>query len=92
MMTRNASRESRQTALLYAGGKSNKYKPSILLPLFLTIFIGLALPAEARQRATISAGIFHSLGIRTDGVVVAWGDNESGQSAVPPGLGSVTDV
>jgi hypothetical protein len=32
----------------------------------------------------IAAGIFHSVALKTDGSVVAWGLNTSGQTTVPP--------
>ena len=37
----------------------------------------------SRGRATISAGQNHSLGLLEDGSVLAWGDNQYGQTAVP---------
>jgi len=46
------------------------------------------------QTATIAAGNFHSLGIKSDGHVVAWGGggNNYGQSNVPPGLSQVVAI
>src|SRR5487761_2760862 len=48
----------------------------------------LALPLDARPAtpnglAEVAAGDFHSLVLRSDGSVVAWGDNTFGQSSVP---------
>lgn len=40
----------------------------------------------------IAAGRFHSLGLKRDGAVVAWGANESGQAAVPEGLSDVVAI
>jgi hypothetical protein len=40
----------------------------------------------------IAAGGDHSLAIRNDGTVVAWGANGSGQTNVPPGLNNVVAV
>jgi hypothetical protein len=40
----------------------------------------------------IAAGSFHSLALKIDGTVVAWGDNSQGQSTVPPGLSGVTAI
>jgi hypothetical protein len=37
----------------------------------------------------IAAGEYHSLAVRADGTVVAWGDNSEGQSSVPPDLAAV---
>ena len=34
----------------------------------------------------ISAGLSHSLGLKADGTVVAWGYNEHGQTNLPPGM------
>ena len=52
-------------------------------------------PTVAGQRTAglanvvgISAGALHSLALRRDGTVVAWGDNTYKQLAVPAGLGS----
>jgi len=40
----------------------------------------------------VAAGRFHSLGLKGDGTVVAWGANESGQASVPKGLGGVVAI
>jgi len=45
------------------------------------------MPASA-----IAAGRDHNLAVLTNGVVVAWGDNSSGQCEVPPGLTNATAV
>ena len=37
----------------------------------------------------IAGGRFHSLALRGDGTVTAWGDNGFGQSSVPPGLTNI---
>ena len=37
----------------------------------------------------IAAGLFHSLALSQDGLVAAWGGNESGQSTAPTGLSGV---
>ncbi len=37
----------------------------------------------------VSAGGFHTLGLRENGTVMAWGDNFAGQSDVPPGFTNV---
>ena len=36
----------------------------------------------------IAAGGYHSLALRADGTVVAWGSNSSGQLEHPPGPGA----
>jgi alpha-tubulin suppressor-like RCC1 family protein len=40
----------------------------------------------------ISAGTAHSLALKNDGTVVAWGDNSSGQTNLPVGLTNVTAI
>jgi alpha-tubulin suppressor-like RCC1 family protein len=40
----------------------------------------------------ISGGGFHSLALKSDGTVVAWGDNEYGQCAVPAGLSNIVGI
>ena len=40
----------------------------------------------------IAAGDFHSVALRSDGTVVAWGYNGSGQTNVPAGLSGVTAI
>jgi hypothetical protein len=40
----------------------------------------------------IAAGDYHCLALKTDGTVVAWGSNSSGQSTVPAGLSNVVAV
>ena len=41
-----------------------------------------ALWAEIAQRETISAGGYHTVGLRNDGIVVSVGDGKSGQRSV----------
>ena len=40
----------------------------------------------------IAAGGHHSLALKSDGTVVAWGYNDSGQTNVPAGLSGVTAI
>jgi polygalacturonase len=40
----------------------------------------------------ISAGIYHSLALKTDGTVVGWGDNAFGQTTPPTGLTEVVGI
>ena len=41
---------------------------------------------------SLDAGYRHSLGLRTDGTVVAWGNPEDGRTEVPAGLADVVDI
>lgn len=51
------------------------------------------LPPIPRAVATrISCGLNHSLAVKSDGTVVAWGFNGNGQINVPPGLNNVVAV
>jgi hypothetical protein len=49
-------------------------------------------PAGLSGATAIAAGAFHSLALKQDGTVVAWGDNGYGQSTVPAGLSGVTAI
>jgi alpha-tubulin suppressor-like RCC1 family protein len=40
----------------------------------------------------VAAGGYHSLALKADGTVVAWGDNDSGQCIVPPDLSAVVAI
>jgi len=48
-----------------------------------------ALPIKATQ---ITAGAYHSLALKSDGTVVAWGRNDFGQANVPEGLSDVIAI
>lgn len=77
-----------------AGRKSVSHgiPATFLLLIFLAAITGLAAPAESRQHATVAAGANHSLGVKADGTVAAWGYNCYGQSTVPAGLSGVREV
>lgn len=47
---------------------------------------------ELSDVVAISAGWGHSLALKNDGTVVAWGDNTFGQATVPSGLSNVVAV
>src|SRR5262249_26433651 len=46
-------------------------------------------PAGLSDVMAIAAGKYHSLALKSDGTVVAWGDNSQNQCAVPPDLSGV---
>ena len=46
----------------------------------------------AAMGAAIAAGYSHTVALRNDGTVVAWGDSGSGQPSVPVGLSGVTAI
>jgi len=45
-------------------------------------------PANLSNVVAIAAGKHHALALKSDGKVVAWGSNTSGETNVPAGLGS----
>src|SRR2546423_1391848 len=47
---------------------------------------------EARRITLIAAGAYHSLALKSDGTVVAWGFNATGQSDVPANLRNVIQM
>lgn len=49
-------------------------------------------PANLHDVVGLSAGGQHSLAVRAEGRVVAWGDNRRGECTVPPGLSNVLAV
>ena len=42
--------------------------------------------------ASVACGSFHSLAVCSNGTVIAWGNNDLGQTNVPPGLSNVVAV
>ena len=48
--------------------------------------------ASSETAVAISAGAYHTVALKGDGTVVAWGDNGLGQSGVPSGLKNVIAV
>ena len=50
------------------------------------------IPAGLDSVAAVSAGYRHGLALRSDGTVVAFGDNSFGETTVPPGLSNVVAI
>src|SRR5437773_2582276 len=48
--------------------------------------------APGTRFTKIAAGYFHSLALKSDGTVVAWGSNSSGESTVPGGLNGIVGI
>lgn len=49
-------------------------------------------PAGLNQVVAVAGGRQHSLALKSDGTVVAWGDDSDGQSSVPSGLSNVIAI
>ena len=49
-------------------------------------------PAGLTNVVAIAGGHSHSLALKSDGTVVAWGSTSSGETLVPPGLSNVTSI
>ncbi len=56
------------------------------------IFNKLDIPADLDSIIEITAGMNHSLALKSNGTVVAWGRNHNGQTNVPPDLDSVIAI
>ncbi|MFZ1072726.1 MAG: hypothetical protein WAO21_04755 [Verrucomicrobiia bacterium] len=50
------------------------------------------MPANATNVIALAAGDYHCLALRTDGTVVAWGEDSSGQTDIPPNLTNVVSI
>ena len=81
----------------------NRIKQALmLLVLMLLPLVGFAqgtvvawpapVPVDLTDVTAISAGGYQGLAVKSDGTVVAWGDNNYGQTDVPVGLTDVTAV
>ena len=63
------------TVTLSVANRNAPFTPTV--PTLLNFYTGVT---------RISAGYYHSVALRNDGSVVAWGDNTAGQTTVPNGL------
>ena len=50
------------------------------------------MPSGLSNVVAVAGGAAHTLALRSDGVVVAWGDNSYGQRSVPTGLKRVVSI
>ncbi|MEI6078669.1 MAG: immunoglobulin domain-containing protein, partial [Verrucomicrobiota bacterium] len=76
-------------SLVAWGVSSNDYNPNP----YLNFYFGQTdLPANLTNATAIAAGAFHSLALKTDGTVQAWGYDFYGQCDVPAGLSNVVAI
>jgi len=80
-----------------------KWRKFVYLVLSFALLLGAAVPhvpllAYAEELgspvkgSTIAAGVYHSLALKSDGTVAAWGWNSDGQNDVPAGLTGVVAI
>ena len=76
-------------------GNSSSASTFYRVPLTPGTVVGWGLqspPAGLNQVVAVAGGRRHSLALKSDGTVVAWGDDSSGQSSVPSGLSNVIAI
>jgi alpha-tubulin suppressor-like RCC1 family protein len=49
--------------------------------------VSFATASGSSVAGSVSAGLYHSCAVRTNGTLACWGDNRSGRSTVPTGFG-----
>jgi len=49
-------------------------------------------PSGLSNVTAVAAGYFYSMALRSDGIVIAWGQNFTGQTNIPPGLTNVVAI
>ncbi|NLI74764.1 MAG: regulator, partial [Euryarchaeota archaeon] len=70
-----------------AGGYFIKTICKIKVVILLLLFMGYCNPVYANTSPAITAGTFHSIALKSDGTVWAWGRNSNGQL----GIGNTTN-
>ncbi|MGA4577444.1 M6 family metalloprotease domain-containing protein [Limisphaera sp. VF-2] len=81
---------------------SNRYGTALTTPAAVTVTLTgttgdhslgqRSLPAGATEVVAVAAGLWHSVALRADGRVVAWGYNHHGQCEVPSGITNAVAV
>ena len=51
-----------------------------------------SIPIGLNNVVQVAAGVYHSLALKGDGIVVAWGRNSDGQTTIPAGLNNVAQI
>ena len=72
-----------------ASGRRRAWACLTMLAMLILMVLAQTAPARAN---TIAGGCSHSLGVKADGAVAAWGYNNYGQVTVPPGLSDIVAV
>jgi alpha-tubulin suppressor-like RCC1 family protein len=49
-------------------------------------------PVGLKDFVAVDGGLYHTVGLRSNGLVAAWGDNAAGQTTLPAGLSNVIAV
>ena len=80
---------------------SKRYISRILAVVFILGLLCQAMVLEADAAVTVEtasnagnliSAVYHSVALKADGTVVAWGRNDDGQSTVPSGLTAVAAI
>lgn len=80
----------RKDGTVFAWVRDNSYPDGTLPPRPSKVQTNV--PPSATNIIAIAAGGFHSLALRADSTVVAWGENTYGQTNVPSGLSNVIAI
>ncbi len=71
----------------WPSGTTERWRPGAT-----TVLGQTNVPAGLTNVVAIAGGSYHSLALKYDGTVVAWGDDSAGQTNVPPGLNNVVAI